>query len=161
MSDEKKARILQVASLAKKKLQRDLLSLHHCLARSDVMRHHHEALIKQMVKAEGPAAFNDLKKVRFGAYIAFWFTGLACVIERYEQLRNNSSIPSDVAIDNLITIKFKNTVRDFRNSVAHCSDFDDKRILKLYELESTVPDHAIALAKAFHAYLRIHKFANA
>ena len=125
------------------------------------MRYHHNGLVQEMTDAESPDAFNSVKKVRFLAYIAFWYTALAGVIERYEELRDKGAIPSDKNINLLLTEQFKNIVKPFRNSVAHCSDFDDQRTLQIFDHESTVPDQAAAIAEAFHAYFKIHKSAKA
>jgi len=125
------------------------------------MRYHHDGLVQEMIDDERPDAFNDVKKVRFIAYIAFWYTALAGVIERYEELRDKNSIPADSKIDSLLTEQFKNVVKPFRNSVAHCSDFDDRRTLEIFDHESTIPDQAAAVADAFHAYFKTHKRAKA
>lgn len=136
--------------------RKHLLSLHHCLARSDVMRIHHDMLIGE-IEASGIEAFTAAKKVRFSAYLAFWFTGLAGVVERFEELTNSDSIPGDEDISKLITPEFKSVVKSFRNSVAHCSDHDDQRTLQLLDHERWVPDQAAALADAFHSYFAKNK----
>jgi hypothetical protein len=125
------------------------------------MRYHHDGLVAEMEADPNPEAFNNVKKVRFVAYIAFWYTALAGVIERYEELRDKGAIPADPRIDSLLTEGFKNVVKPFRNSVAHCSDFDDRRTLQLFDHESTIPDQAAAMAEAFHAYFKAHKRAKA
>jgi hypothetical protein len=161
MNQAKKVRIEQATHEAWERTQKHLHSLHHCLARSDVMRHHHDALVQEMTEADHPDAFNNVKKVRFMAYLSFWYTALSGVIERYEQLRDDGSIPADPDIDHLLTDDFKNIVKPFRNSVAHCSAYDDRRTLEIFEHEATVPDHAASLAQAFHSYFNTHKRAKA
>ncbi|OOG58248.1 hypothetical protein B0E47_05130 [Rhodanobacter sp. B05] len=121
------------------------------------MRYHHDDLVREVLANDGPDAFNDVKKVRFMAYIAFWYTALAGVIERYEELRDKGAVPADPAVDSLLTEEFKNITKPFRNSVAHCSDFDDRRTLELFNHEPTIPDQAAAIADAFHTYFRVHK----
>ncbi|WP_313218435.1 hypothetical protein [Stenotrophomonas sp.] len=153
---DKEERVRLAAADKASRTRKHLLSLHHCLARSDVMRHHHDALVAE-ISTEGMDAFTDVVKVRFFAYLAFWFTALAGVIERYEALRNSGSIPGDPAVDLLLTTEFKDIVKRFRNSVAHCSEYDDRRTLEFFDYEDKVPDHAALLATAFHAYLKKHK----
>ena len=161
MNEAKRARATQAALDAGERTQRHLHSLHHCLVRSDVMRYHHNGLVQEMLDDDRPEAFNNVKKVRFMAYVAFWYTALAGVIERYEELRGKGAVPADPAIDSLLTEQFKAVVKPFRNSVAHCSDFDDLRTLALLDHEATVPDQAAAIADAFHAYFKVHKRAEA
>ena len=120
------------------------------------MRIHHDMLVRE-IEASGIEAFTAAKKVRFGAYLAFWFTGLAGVVERYEELTNSDAIPGDEEISKLITPNFKSLVKRFRNSVAHCSDHDDQRTLQLLDHEPWVPDQATALAEAFHSYFAKNK----
>lgn len=152
----KEDRVRRAATEKAGRTQKHLLSLHHCLVRSDVMRHHHDALVAE-VSHEGMEAFTAIKKVRLFAYLAFWFTALAGVIERYEELRNSGSIPRDPEVDRLLTTEFKGIVKRFRNSVAHCADHDDQRTLEFFDHEAKVPDHATSLAAAFHAYIRKQK----
>ena len=156
MNDVKKARVEQAALEARRRMRKHLVSLHHCLARSDVMRHHHDALIQEMTDSDDPSAFTNVKKARFSAYIAFWFTGLAGVIERYEQLRDKGAVPASSEIDVLLTDDFKDVLKPFRNSVAHCSDHDDHRTLEIFDHEATVPDQATAIAQAFHGYFHAY-----
>jgi len=161
VNEAKKARVAQAAKEASERMRKHLHSLHHCLVRSDVMRYHHNGLVQEMLADDRPDAFNNVKKVRFFAYIAFWYTALAGVIERYEELRDKGAIPADSKIDSLLTERFKDVVKPFRNSVAHCSDFDDRRTLEIFDHESTVPDQAEAISDAFHAYFKTHKRAKA
>ena len=161
MNEAKKARVAIAAANAAERTQNHLHSLHHCLVRSDVMRYHHDGLVQEMLDDDRPDAFNSVKKVRFMAYVAFWYTALAGVIERYEELCGKGAVPTDPAIDSLLTEQFKAVVKPFRNSVAHCSDFDDRRTLALLDHESTIPDQAAAIADAFHAYFKLHKRAEA
>ena len=152
MNQAKEERRAAAESAAVERRRRHCLSLLHCLSRSNVMRYHHDGLVLEL--SESGEEFSDIKKVRFSAYIAFWFTALTGVIERYEHLRNSGALPPDEQIDSLLTEEFKAIVKPFRNSVAHCSDHDDSRTLRLYEVEHAVPDHAAALAGAFDSYLR-------
>lgn len=161
MNEAKNTRIAQAAVKSAERTQRHLHSLHHCLVRSDVMRYHHDGLVQEMLADDRPDAFSSVKKVRFMAYIAFWYTALAGVVERYEELRENGSVPADPRIDSLLTEEFKAVVKPFRNSVAHCSDFDDRRTLAILDHEATIPDQAAAIADAFHAYFKTHKRAKA
>lgn len=161
MNEAKKARVERAALEAKARMHKHILSLHHCLVRSDVMRHHHDNLVHEMLETEDPAAFNDVKKCRFSAYIAFWFAGLTGVIERYEELREKGVIPRDNELDGLITDDFKDVVKPFRNSVAHCSDHDDRRTLEIFNHEATIPDQATKIAEAFHRYFSEHSERNA
>lgn len=161
MNDTKKKRAEDAAQKALSRQRKHLLSLHHCLARSDVMRHHHDGLVQEISTSDDPAAFNNVKKVRFAAYISFWFAGLSGVIERYEQLRNKEAIPSCPEIDTLLTDKFKDILKPFRNSVSHCSDHDDPRTLQLFEHKNIVPEQATAIANAFHKYFHAHDSAEA
>lgn len=161
MNEGKKARVAQAAIEEAERMQKQLHSLHHCLVRSDVMRYHHNDLVQEMLDSESPDGFNDVKKVRFISYISFWYTALASVIERYEELRDKKTIPRDPVIDSLLTEEFKGVVKRFRNSVAHCSDFDDRRTLDIFNNEATIPDQAAAISDAFHAYFKTHKRAKA
>lgn len=160
MNEAKNARAAKAVLDAAERTQKHLHSLHHCLVRSDVMRYHHNGLVQEMLDDDCPDAFNTVKKVRFMAYLAFWYTALAGVIERYEELRDKGTVPADPAIDSLLTEEFKSVVKPFRNSVAHCSDFDDRRTMALLDHEATVPDQATAIAEAFHAYFQVHKRAK-
>jgi hypothetical protein len=125
------------------------------------MRYHHDGLVQEMLDDDRTDAFNNVKKVRVMAYGACWYTALAGVIERYEELRAKGTVPADSALDSLLTEQFKAVVKPFRNSVAHCSDFDDRRTLALLDHEPTIPDQAAAIADAFHAYFKAHKRAEA
>ncbi|HWT53250.1 MAG TPA: hypothetical protein VN066_00445 [Rhodocyclaceae bacterium] len=160
VAESKQARIDKAAQEAKVRAQKHLRSLHHSLVRSDVMRHHHDGLIHEVMKENDLNAFNSTRKSRFSAYIAFWFTGLTGVIERYEELRDKGAIPRCVDLDRLITTEFKDIVKPFRNSVAHCSDHDDRRTMELFSHEKTVPDQAAEIAKAFHRYFSLHRKDN-
>ena len=156
-SEAKRARIEKAVKEAEARMHKHILSLHHCLVRSDIMRHHHDNLVREMVEEKDPATFNDVKKCQFSAYIAFWFAGLTGVIERYEELRDREAIPCDNELDNLITSDFKGVVKPFRNSVAHCSDHNDRRTLELFNHETTAPDQATMIARAFHRYFSEHR----
>jgi len=46
----------------------------------------------------------------------------------------------------LLDQNFKDVIKPFRNSVAHCSDHDDTRTLKLFELPHSIPDRAALIA---------------
>lgn len=161
VNEAKNARVAKAALDAAERTQRHLHSLHHCLVRSDVMRYQHNSLVQEMLDDDRTEAFNNVKNVRLMAYLAFWFTALAGVIERYEELRDKGALPTNPAIDSLLTEEFKSIVKPFRNSVAHCSDFDDHRTIALLDQEATVPDQAAAIADAFHAYFKVHKWAKA
>jgi hypothetical protein len=161
VNEAKNARVAKAALDAAERTQKHLHSLHHCLVRSDVMRYHHNGLVQEMLDDDRPDAFNNVKKVRFMAYIAFWYTALAGVIERYEELRDKGAVPAEPAIDSLLTEEFKSVVKPFRNSVAHCSDFDDRRTIALLDHEARVTDQAAAIADAFHTYFKVHKRAKA
>lgn len=159
--NDKRDRTEKATLEAQKRMQKHLLSLHHCLVRSDVMRHHHDALVQEMTEADDLQTFTDVKKARFSAYLAFWFTGLVGVIERYEQLRDKKAIPPSPEIDRLLSESFKDVLKPFRNSVAHCSDHDDQRTLNLFGHVDTIPDRAAEIAQAFHTYFKKHRVNNA
>ena len=117
------------------------------------MRFHHDDLVQEMLDANSPTAFNDVKKARFSAYIVFWFSSLAAVIERYEQLKSSGTIPESVKVTALLDQNFKDVIKPFRNSVAHCSDHDDTRTLKLFELPHSIPDRAAFIATHLREHL--------
>ena len=154
MKEDKFARIEKAKREADECRQKALHSLAHCLSRGDVMRHHHDALIKEL--ANTGQVFSDVKEARFAAYIWFWFVSLSAVIERFEQLVANGTIPKSDKLSSLLTKEFIDIVKPFRNAVAHCSDHDDQRVLNLLNQPHSVPDHAEAIALAFHAYFKEH-----
>ena len=69
----------------------------------------------------------------------FWFAGLATVVERYQQLVANGTIPDSQDVSQLLTSEFIALLKPFRNAVAHCSDHDDARVLQLLNEPHTVP----------------------
>ena len=154
MKEDKLARIKKAKRETDDRCQKALRSLAHCLSRGDVMRHHHDALIKEL--ADSGQEFTDVKKARFAAYIWFWFVSLAAVIERFEQLASNGTIPKSDEISSLLTKEFIDIVKPFRNAAAHCSYHDDQRVLNLIARHHSVPDHAEKIALAFHAYFNEH-----
>ncbi len=117
------------------------------------MRFHHDGLVQEMLDADSPTAFNDVKKTRFAAYVVFWFSSLAAVIERYEQLLSSGTIPESAEVKALLDKDFKDVIKPFRNSVAHCSDHDDNRTLKLFELPHSIPDRAALIATRLREHL--------
>lgn len=150
MNKEKQARVTKAHEEACKRRSKAIRSLAHCLGRSDVMRHHHDGLVKEML--EDAAQFTTVKKLRFHAYVCFWFTGLATVIERYQELVSKGTIPGSQKVSALLTSDFIDLLKPFRNAVAHCSDHDDERVLQLLGSPNTAPDHAAAVAMALREY---------
>lgn len=120
------------------------------------MRIHHNMLIVEM-EASGIEAFTATKKVQFSAYFAFWFTGLAGVVERFEELTNGDSIPGDEEISKLITPEFKKRSEELSELRGALFAHDDQRTLQLLDHERWVPDQAAALADAFHSYFAKNK----
>lgn len=154
MNEDKIIRVEKAKKELNERRQKALRSLAHCLSRSDVMRIHHDVLVKEL--ADSGLEFTDVKKARFAAYVCFWFASLAAVIERYEQLVSNGTIPRSEYLSSLLTKEFIDILKPFRNAVAHCSDHDDRRVLNLLDLHHTVPDHAEQIAHAFQAYFKEH-----
>ncbi len=111
-------------------------------------------MVHEMVDADDLAQFTSVKKLRFAAYICFWFAGLATVVERYQQLVSSGTIPDSVTVSALLTTEFIDRLKPFRNAVAHCSDHDDARVLQLFEDPYSIPDHAAAVSSAFRQYFR-------
>jgi hypothetical protein len=151
MSEAKKERIARAQSEAGARRTKAIRSLAHCLGRSDVMRLHHDSLVKELVDGN-ETLFTTAKKQRFAAYVCFWFTGLTTVVERYQQLVTNGTIPESVKVSQLLTPEFIDLLKPFRNAVAHCSDHDDARVLQLLVDPQLVPDHAAAVSIAFREY---------
>ena len=156
MNDKKRSRIEQARQEAADRRQKAMVSLAHCLGRSDVYRHHHDGLVHEMLADGGAAAFSNVKKLRFAAYVCSWFAGLAGVIERYQQLANNGTIPDSADLSQLITPEFVGLLKPFRNAASHCSDHDDERVLDLLSTPHTTPDRAAEIAEAFRAYFKLH-----
>jgi len=150
MNEAKKDRVARAQEEARARRSKAIRSLAHCLGRSDVMRFHHDGLVNEMLEAH--AQFTTIKKLRFEAYVCFWFAGLATVVERYQQLVNSGIIPGSQKVSDLLTVEFIDLLKPFRNAVAHCSDHDDERVLQLLSSPNTVPDHAAAVALAFREY---------
>jgi hypothetical protein len=153
MSETKQERIARAKQDASARCSKAIRSLAHCLGRSDVMRLHHDGLVHEMVEA-GAEHFDSVKKQRFVAYVCFWFAGLATVVERYQQAVASGTIPNCEDVSELLTAEFIDLLKPFRNAVAHCSDHDDERVLRLLSEPHTVPDHATAVALAFRRYFR-------
>ena len=101
-------------------------------------------------------AESELRKARFITYVSYWFTALAAVIERYQELSRKGTIPSNVDLDALLTDDMIDLVKPFRNAIAHCSDHDDDRVLSLLENAPTVPDWAEKVATSFRTYFALH-----
>jgi hypothetical protein len=156
MNETKLARIEKAKVEAAERKRKAIVSLAHCLSRSDVMRLHHDLLVKEL--ADTGAGFTDAKKVRFMAYTCFWFASLAAVIERYQQLSTNGTIPTSGILSTLITDDFVDLLKPFRNAVAHCSDHDDQRVLNLFEQPNFMPDRAEQITDAFHTYFQENGF---
>jgi hypothetical protein len=156
VNDKKKARVEKAQVEATERRQKAIVSLAHCLGRSDVYRHHHDGLVRETLEAGGSAAFSTVKKLRFAAYVCAWFAGLAAVIERYQQLTENGTLPRSDSLDRLITPEFVDLLKPFRNAVAHCSDHDDDRVLNLLGTPHTTPDLAAEIASVFRSYFQQH-----
>lgn len=154
MKDDKLTRIAKAKQESIERRQKAIRSLSLCLSRSDVMRIHHDVVVKEL--ADSGLEFTDVKKVRFAAYVCFWFATLAAVIERYEQLVSNGTIPRSDRLSSLLTKDFIDLLKPFRNAVAHCSDHDDQRVLNLLGDPHSIPDHAEQIAHAFQAYFKEH-----
>ena len=154
MKEDKLARVEKANKEAAERRQKALTSLAHCLSRSDVMRVHHDALVKEL--ADGDMEFTDIKKARLSTYVCFWFASLAAAIERYEQLVSNGTIPVSSKLSRLLTKDFINLLKPFRNAVAHCSDHDDRRVLDLFDNPQSMPNRAEQIAHAFHEYFKEH-----
>lgn len=154
MDDDKLSRIEKAKRESAERRQKAIRSLALCLSRSDVMRIHHDVLVKEL--ADSGQEFTDVKKARFAAYVCFWFATLAAVIERFEQLVSNGTIPRSDRLSSLLTKEFIDLLKPFRNAVAHCSDHDDQRVLNLLDNRHTIPDHAEQVAHAFQAYFKEH-----
>ena len=92
-------------------------------------------------------------RARFITYIEYWFSGLAAVIERYQELVTKGTIPADPTLDDLITEEHLSLLKPFRNAVAHCGEFDDARILRLLDEAHSIPDWAERVARGFRAFL--------
>jgi len=155
MSDAKKARIENARLEANERRTRALNSLALCLSRSNVMRVHHNAFIHEIEARGGLEVVwsSVAAKTRFTTYVAYWFAGLAAVIERYQELTGKDTIPTDPKLDALLTEDRLSLVKPFRNAIAHCSDFDDARVLRLLEAAETLPDWAETVAHEFRRYL--------
>ncbi len=156
MNEKKLARVEQAKMEAAERHRKAIVSLAHCLSRSDVMRIHHDLLVKEL--ADTGAEFTIAKKVRFMAYTCFWFAGLAAVIERYQQLSTNGTIPVSESLYTLITEDFVDLLKPFRNAVSHCSDHDDQRVLNLFDQPNFMPDQAQQITDAFHIYFQENGF---
>lgn len=154
MNDGKRERAERAREEAAARRHKALVSLSHCLRRSDVMRIHHDALVYELMQEGGIDQFTDVKKHRFSAYVCFWFAGLATVIERFQQLVNSDTIPSSSKVADLLSPEFIDLLKPFRNAVAHCSDHDDERVLQLLGEPQTIPDHAAAVAHALQEYMK-------
>ena len=129
-----------------------------CFIRAEVMRGHHDAMVHEALDQGGLAhvAESELRKARFITYVSYWFTALAAVIERYQELSGKGTIPSNADLDALLTDDMINLVKPFRNAIAHCSDHDDDRVLGLLENAPTVPDWAEKVATSFRSYFALH-----
>ena len=156
MDEKKKARVEAAAQAAVERRQKAIVSLAHCLGRADVYRRHHDGLVHEMLKAEGIEAFTNAKKLRFAAYVCAWFAGLSGVIERYQQLVNNGTLPQSDKLAALMTPEFVDLVKSFRNAVSHCSNHDDDRVLDLLATPDATPDRAAELSVAFQQYFELH-----
>jgi hypothetical protein len=156
MNERKKARAEQADRETADRRQKAIVSLAHYLGRADVYRHHHDALIHEMLAAGDRAAFTNAKKLRFTAYACAWFAGLSGVIERYQQLVSKGVLPPSAELSHLITPAFLDLLKPFRNAVSHCSDHDDERVLELLATPTTTPDHAAEICAAFKSYLTLH-----
>ena len=153
---DKQARIQIAKEEATARRKKTIASVAHCLSRSDVMRFHHNLLVQELV--DTGAEFSDAKKVRFAAYTCFWFAGLAAVIERFQKLTSNGTLPKSEQLSNMITDDFIDLLKPFRNAVAHCSDHDDRRVLNMLSRPDSVPDLAEQISDAFKKYFEEHGF---
>jgi hypothetical protein len=153
MNDKKRARIEQAQLDAAERKQKAIISLAHCLGRSDVYRLHHDSLVYEQFDNE-EEEFTTVRKLRFVAYTCAWFSGLAAVIERFEELVNKGTIPKSDELAELITPDYVDLLKPFRNAIAHCSDHDDERILRLLDTPETTTDRAAELADAFKRYFK-------
>src|SRR5256885_2134951 len=106
MNDAKRARIEEAQRHTADRRQKAIVSLAHCLGRSDVMRIHHDALVNEMLAAGGIEHFTEVKKQRFATYVCFWFAGLATVVERFQQLVANGTLPPSDELSSLISTDF-------------------------------------------------------
>jgi len=157
MSESKRARVEEAKRTGEARRQKALVSLSHCLSRSNVMRIHHDALVHELLTAGGIDHFSDVKKARFAAYVCFWFASLATVVERYQQLVRSGTLPASNKLDALLGEDFINLVKPFRNAVAHCSDHDDDRVLDLMNHPYGVPDRAELIANALREHIELHR----
>ena len=148
----KEERVARAAKQSAERQSKALRSLAHCLARSNVMRYHHDGLVLEMLDPADADAFTLVKKQRFAAYVCFWFAGLAAVIERHQELSRRGTIPAFAPLDGLLSEAFIDILKPFRNAVAHCSDHDDERVLALLGAAEVVPAQAAAIADAFRDY---------
>lgn len=156
MNDKKRERVERAQQEAADRRQKAIVSLAHCLGRSDVYRFHHDALVHEMLAAGEGDHFTNAKKLHFVAYICSWFAGLATVIERYQQLVNTGTLPESEELSALISSEYLDLLKPFRNAVAHCSDYDDDRILDLLNTPQTTPDRAADISQAFKRYFQRH-----
>jgi hypothetical protein len=154
VNERKQERIAQAQKEANDRRMKAIHSLAHCLGRSDVMRLHHDSLVHEMLGAERKMPFTTAKKTRFSAYVCFWFASLATVVERYQQLVGNGTLPESPELSQLLTPDFIDLLKPFRNAIAHCSDHDDARVLQLLSDPHRTPDHAAAVARAFKMYFK-------
>ena len=152
MNEKKRARVEQAEVETAERRQKAIVSLAHCLGRSDVYRLHHDVLVEEILLAGGSEHFTDTKKLRFAAYVCAWLAGLAAVIERYQQLVSNGTLPSSEEMSRLVTPEYLDLLKPFRNAVAHCSDHDDDRLLDLLNTPNTTPDRAAEISEAFKRY---------
>src|SRR5262245_57552582 len=119
MNENKQERIARAQQEADARSRKAIRSLAHCLARSDVMRLHHDGLVREMLEAGGGEHFTSVKKQRLAAYVCFWFASLATVVERYQQLVTAGTIPDSEEVSRLLTSDFIDLLKRFRNAVAH------------------------------------------
>jgi hypothetical protein len=156
MNDKKRERVERAQVEAAERRQKAIVSLAHCLGRSDVYRLHHEALIHEMLEAGGSEHFTNVKKLQFAAYVCSWFAGLATVIERFQQLTNDGVLPKSEELSTLLSSDFLDLLKPFRNAVAHCSDHDDDRVLALLSTVDITPDRATEISLALKRYFELH-----
>jgi hypothetical protein len=154
MNEAKQERVARAREEAEARRKKAIRSLAHCLARSDVMRLHHDILVRQTAEAVGEEPSGAITNQRLFAYVCFWFAGLAAVVERYQQLVNVGTIPDSEDVSRLLTSDFIDILKPFRNAVAHCSDHDDDRVFQLLGAPNTVPDQAAAVSLAFRKYFQ-------
>ncbi|MEP6891418.1 MAG: hypothetical protein ABI955_12070 [Nitrospirota bacterium] len=69
MNDKKRERVERAQQEAADRRQKAIVSLAHCLGRSDVYRFHHDALVHEMLAAGEGDHFTNAKKLRFVAYV--------------------------------------------------------------------------------------------